>query len=111
MPSDENKGQWLPQDEGAVATETDQQVKKPRLYKVLLHNDDFTSMEFVVMILMTVFHHEVTAAESIMMQVHQKGIGVAGLYSYELAEARINKVARLARENEFPLQCSMEPES
>lgn len=94
----------------AVATEHDQKVQRPRLFKVLLHNDDYTTMEFVVMVLMTVFHHPEPEAVRIMMHVHQKGVGVAGTYSYEIAETKAAKVTRLARENEFPLRCSVEPE-
>ncbi len=94
----------------AVATEQEQKVERPRLFKVLLHNDDYTTMEFVVMVLMTVFHHPEPEAVRIMMHVHQKGVGVAGIYSYEIAETKAAKVTRLARENEFPLRCSVEPE-
>lgn len=109
-------GQWEPPEgdqaegEGAVATEPERKVQRPRLYKVLLHNDDYTTMEFVVMVLMSVFHHAEPQAAHIMLQVHQQGVGVAGVYSYEVAEARIEKVSRLAREHEFPLRCSMEPD-
>lgn len=107
---DENGGGVGPQGEGGVATESDQQVKRPRLYRVMLHNDDYTTMEFVVMILMRAFYHPEPAAVRIMLQVHQKGVGTAGVYPYEIAEARIAKVARLAREHEFPLRCTMEPD-
>ncbi len=96
--------------EGAVATENQQKVERPRRFKVLLHNDDYTTMEFVVMVLVTVFHHPEAEAVRIMMHVHQKGVGVAGVYSYEIAETKAAKVTRLARENEFPLRCSVEPE-
>jgi ATP-dependent Clp protease adaptor protein ClpS len=83
-------------------------LKKPPLYKVLLHNDNYTSMEFVVFILETVFHKNTTAANRIMLNVHQQGIGVAGVYTYEIAEAKVNKVTELAQAREFPLMCSME---
>lgn len=94
----------------AVATVEERQVKRPQLYKVLLHNDDYTTMEFVVMVLAQVFYRAEADAVAIMLHVHQKGAGVAGVYSYEVAEARISKVARLAKEHEFPLRCTMEPE-
>ena len=97
------------QNEGAVAFEVDREAKPPQLYKVLLHNDDYTTMEFVVMVLAQVFYRPEAEAVRIMLHVHQQGVGVAGIYSYEIAEARIAKVARLAREHEFPLRCSMEP--
>jgi len=109
--NDDNDDTGYGRDEdGAVATQTEKQVKRPQLYRVLLHNDDYTTMEFVVLVLKSVFHHEEQAAVRIMLQVHQQGVGVAGVYSYEIAEARVAKVARLAKEHEFPLRCSMEPD-
>jgi ATP-dependent Clp protease adaptor protein ClpS len=80
------------------------------MYKVLLHNDDFTTQEFVVKILMTIFHHSRELAFEIMMHVHQRGIGVAGLFPYETAEAKVEQVHAEAREKDFPLKCSLEPE-
>jgi ATP-dependent Clp protease adaptor protein ClpS len=93
-----------------VITESQKQVKKPPLYKVLLHNDDYTTMEFVVHILQTVFHKAETDAISIMLAVHQQGVGVAGVYTYEIAEAKVEKVSQLARASEFPLLCTLEEE-
>jgi len=98
-----------PEGEGAVATEEDEKVDEPRQYHVLLHNDDYTTMEFVVMVLTTVFHQPHETAVQIMLNVHQKGVGVAGTYSYEVAESKAEKAMRLARENEFPLRTSVEP--
>lgn len=91
-----------------VVTETEKKTKKPPLYKVLLHNDDFTTMEFVTYILQSVFHHDETKATQIMLHVHRKGIGVAGVYTYEVAETRVDRVHDLAKQYEFPLKCSME---
>jgi len=99
-----------PDDDVGVATETQKQVKKPPLYKVLLHNDDYTTMEFVVYILQTVFHKAETDAVRIMLAVHQQGVGVAGVYTYEIAEVKVDKVTELARANEFPLLCTLEEE-
>jgi ATP-dependent Clp protease adaptor protein ClpS len=101
-----------PEEEGGVVTveKTEKKVAKPKMYKVLLHNDDFTTMEFVVMILQTVFHHSETIAVEIMLHVHRRGIGVAGVYTYEVAETKVAKVMALAREAQFPLLCTMEPE-
>ena len=93
-----------------VVTETHKQVKKPPLYKVLLHNDDYTSMEFVVHVLQTVFHKSESDAVRIMLAVHHQGVGVAGVYTYEIAEAKVDKVTELARDNEFPLLCTLEEE-
>src|SRR5207249_10040709 len=92
-----------PDDDVGVATESQKQVKKPPLYKVLLHNDDFTTMEFVVDILRNVFHKSELDAVHIMLAVHQQGVGVAGVYTYEIAEAKVSKVTQLARASEFPL--------
>jgi ATP-dependent Clp protease adaptor protein ClpS len=92
----------------AVITESKTDLKKPPLYKVLLHNDDFTTMEFVVYILQTVFQKQETEAFRIMMQVHTQGVGIAGVYTYEVAEMKVEKVANLARANEYPLLCTME---
>jgi ATP-dependent Clp protease adaptor protein ClpS len=85
-------------------------VKPPRMYKVLLHNDDYTTMEFVVAILETVFHHSNASAMQIMLHIHQNGVGVAGVFTYEVAESKVTKVMTLARENKFPLLCTCEPE-
>ena len=86
------------------------ETQQPKRYKVLLHNDDYTTMEFVVWVLMTVFHHEEPRAMEVMLHIHRTGLGVAGIYSREIAEARVTKVTALAREHEFPLLCSMEEE-
>jgi ATP-dependent Clp protease adaptor protein ClpS len=91
-------------------TRPQEKAKKPRLYKVLLHNDDYTTMEFVVWILQTVFHHDETTATRIMLHVHKNGIGVAGVYPHDIAETRAITVERLARQHEYPLRCSVEEE-
>jgi ATP-dependent Clp protease adaptor protein ClpS len=93
-----------------VRTRTRRRVKEPNLYKVLLHNDDYTTMDFVVEILMAVFNKSIEESTRIMLNVHQKGIGVCGIYTYELAETKVDTVERLARTNGFPLKCSMERE-
>ena len=98
------------QPDGWVVTEQQQQTKKPALYKVLLHNDDYTTMDFVVTILEAVFHRDPLEANRIMMQVHQKGVGIAGVYPRDVAETKMVLVHELARKNEFPLKCSIERE-
>lgn len=90
--------------------ETARQVEKPPLFKVLLHNDDFTTMEFVVDVLQHVFHHSEPEALHIMLAVHHQGVGVAGVYPYEIAEAKVNKVTELAGAQDFPLLCTLEQE-
>ena len=91
-------------------TASDRKLERPPLYDVLLHNDDYTSMEFVVAILREVFHHNEVDATRIMLHVHQNGMGVAGVYTHEVAETRVRRTLALAKEAQFPLMCSMEPE-
>jgi len=97
-----------PDEEGAVKSRG--KTKKPRKYKVVLHNDDYTTMEFVVWVLQQVFHHTPASAARIMLHVHRNGIGIAGVYTREVAETRVSQVIDLAREAGHPLQCTMEPE-
>lgn len=85
--------------------------KKPPLYRVLLHNDDYTPMDFVVALLIKVFHHSHAKANVIMMNVHTKGYGIAGLFTCEVAETKMEQVLAYARQYQHPLQCSIEPES
>ncbi|MEZ4393407.1 MAG: ATP-dependent Clp protease adaptor ClpS [Polyangiales bacterium] len=94
----------------AVVTRTDRKVARPKMWKVLLHNDHYTTREFVVAVLMGVFHKSETDAVQIMLHVHQKGLGVAGVYTHDVAQTKIDKVHRLARDYEYPLKLSMEPE-
>ncbi|MGL1932262.1 MAG: ATP-dependent Clp protease adaptor ClpS [Desulfotalea sp.] len=96
--------------ESDISIIDDIDIRKPSMYKVLLHNDDYTSMDFVVLILTDIFSKSVAEAERIMLNVHQKGIGVAGVYTFELAETKIEIVKQMAQQNEFPLHCSMEQE-
>jgi ATP-dependent Clp protease adaptor protein ClpS len=85
-------------------------TKKPSLYKVLLLNDDYTTMDFVVFVLEKVFHKAPGEAMQIMLHVHKKGIGLAGIYTKEIAETKVTEVHQLARGSEFPLKCIMEKE-
>lgn len=89
---------------------TKQDIKQPSRYKVLLLNDDFTTMEFVVDILKRIFGHSGVAATSIMLSIHKHGYGLAGIYTKEIAEAKVNQVHTAARNNGFPLKCEMEKE-
>ena len=94
-----------------VATETKkkEQLKKPPLFKVLFHNDNYTTMEFVVWVLHSVFHKSESDSVAIMLNVHKNGFGVAGVFSKEIAETKIEKTHSLAKEHEFPLRLTMEP--
>ncbi len=93
-----------------VGLEARQDVLRPRLHRVLLHNDNYTTMEFVVDVLQTVFHKAVGEAHTIMLNVHEQGVGVAGMYPAAVAESKVAKVNSLAQEHGFPLKCSHEPE-
>ena len=94
-------------DEMPVA-EAEEKVEEPPLFKVLLHNDDYTTMEFVVFVLQSIFNLPEDQAVQVMLNVHVKGIGVAGVYTYEIAEMKVAKTTALAREQEFPLLVTME---
>jgi ATP-dependent Clp protease adaptor protein ClpS len=91
-------------------TRSEKQTKRPTLWRVLLHNDDYTTQEFVDWVLMTVFHHDPESAHRIMLHVHMHGVGVAGIYPYEVAETKAQKTMALAREAEYPLLVTVEPE-
>src|SRR5829696_6349369 len=93
-----------------VATESRERLKKPPLFRVLLHNDDFTTMEFVVEVLKRVFNKEDDDAFRVMWAVHTQGVGCAGVYTYEVAEMKVERVTQMAREREFPLLCTAEEE-
>ena len=96
----------------AVLTEsrTAERLQRPTLWRVLLHNDDYTTQEFVVWILETVFHKASGEAVEIMMRVHRSGLGVAGIYTRDVAETKVNATKTLAEQHEFPLLVTMEPE-
>ncbi|MBT5523338.1 MAG: ATP-dependent Clp protease adapter ClpS [Rhodospirillaceae bacterium] len=91
-----------------VATKTKPKTKKPSMYRVLLMNDDYTPMEFVIHVLERYFNKDSQEATQIMLHVHQKGIGVCGIFPYEIAETKVMQVTDLARKNQHPLQCTME---
>ncbi|HET8734911.1 MAG TPA: ATP-dependent Clp protease adaptor ClpS [Anaeromyxobacteraceae bacterium] len=91
-------------------TRAQPRTRPPPLYKVLLHNDDYTTMEFVVHVLETVFGHPSPVAMKIMLSIHHRGVGIAGVYPHEIAETKANRVMELARKAEYPLLCTVEPE-
>jgi len=94
--------------ETGVATKTRTRPKKPSQYKVLMLNDDYTPMEFVVLALKRFFGMDLEQATRVMLHVHQKGVGVCGIFPYEVAETKVNQVMDLARANQHPLQCTLE---
>jgi len=91
-----------------IATRTRTKPKKPSQFKVLMLNDDYTPMEFVVMVLKRFFRMDMEQATRVMLHVHQRGVGVCGIYPYEIAETKVNQVMDFARENQHPLQCTLE---
>ncbi len=93
-----------------ILTKPETKTKKPSMYKVLLLNDDFTPMEFVVHILQRYFRMTIEQATEVMLHVHQKGVGVCGVFTYEVAETKVNQVLSFAKQNEHPLQCTLEKE-
>ena len=99
-----------PGDQTGVITRSHTETKKPSMYKVLLLNDDYTPMEFVVVVLMRFFRMDQQQATTIMLHVHRRGVGICGVYSYEIAETKVKQVSDFARRNEHPLQCTMEKE-
>ena len=96
--------------DGDVLTESETRLEKPPLFKVVLHNDDFTTMEFVVFVLSHVFLRSDLEAFSIMLKVHNEGIGIAGVYTFEVANMKAEKAMNLARAHEYPLLCTVEEE-
>jgi ATP-dependent Clp protease adaptor protein ClpS len=99
---DEGEGQV------GVATKTRAKAKKPSQYKVLMLNDDYTPMEFVVMVLKRFFRMDLEQATRVMLHVHQRGVGVCGIFPYEVAETKVHQVMDFAKENQHPLQCTLE---
>ncbi len=111
--SDEKKPPAPPKRDGdrqtGLALEERVRTKKPPMYKVLLHNDDYTTREFVVWVLTSVFHKNENEAVAIMSHVHNNGVGVAGVYTFEVAETKVTKTLHLAKAQQYPLQLSIEP--
>ncbi len=102
--------EYNPELEEEIDSEIRDDVREPPLYRVLLHNDDYTTMDFVVEILMLVFNKSPEEAVNIMLNIHRKGIGLCGVYTYEVSETKVETVHAIAREQGFPLKCTMEKE-
>ena len=100
----------LPDQETGVTVKPRARTKRPSMYKVLLLNDDYTPMEFVVILLERFFAKQREQAVQIMLHVHQKGVGVCGVYPRDIAETKVSQVLDFARDHQHPLQCTMEPE-
>lgn len=95
-------------DQVGLATKTRAKPKKPSQFKVLMLNDDYTPMEFVVLVLKRFFHMDLEQATRVMLHVHQKGVGICGVFPYEIAETKVNQVMDFAKQNQHPLQCTLE---
>jgi ATP-dependent Clp protease adaptor protein ClpS len=104
----EGEGPSDGQGQVGIATKTRAKPKKPSQFKVLMLNDDYTPMEFVVMVLKRFFGMDLEQATRVMLHVHQRGVGVCGIYPYEIAETKVNQVMDFARQNQHPLQCTLE---
>ena len=105
---DDGKGTRPENPDIGIATKTRAKPKKPSQYKVLMLNDDYTPMEFVVMVLKRFFRMDLDEATQVMLHVHQRGVGVCGIFPYEVAETKVNQVMDFARQNQHPLQCTLE---
>jgi ATP-dependent Clp protease adaptor protein ClpS len=100
-----------PRESTLTEARTEQVLERPRLWRVLLHNDDYTTQDFVVWVLETVFYKPRGEAFAIMMSVHQSGLGLAGVFTHEVAETKVQATLKLAEQHEFPLLVTMEPET
>lgn len=94
--------------EGGIELEDKQKLREPEMYRVILHNDHYTTMDFVVEVLVTVFHMPSAKATQVMLDVHRKGIGVCGVYTYDIAVTKVEQVHLMAKSREYPLRCSYE---
>jgi ATP-dependent Clp protease adaptor protein ClpS len=94
-----------------ILEDLDEELKEPEMYRVILHNDHYTTMDFVVEVIMKIFHKPVIEASRIMLDVHKKGSGMVGVYPYDIAETKRLQVMQMSREREFPLKCTIEKDS
>jgi ATP-dependent Clp protease adaptor protein ClpS len=105
MPDDSGTGYRFEED---LNLQTEKKVDEPKMYRVVLHNDHFTTMDFVVEILVQIFHMPTARAVQVMLDVHKKGVGVCGVYTLDIAVTKVNQVHQMAKAREFPLKCSYE---
>ena len=110
MSEEKGPGRGGTRDANETVLERESTTKKPPMYRVLLHNDDYTTMEFVVYVLQFVFRKSDTASTHLMLTIHHKGQGVAGVFTRDIAETKIQEVLALAEEHGMPLLCTMEPD-
>jgi ATP-dependent Clp protease adaptor protein ClpS len=98
----------VPQNLPEGDVKNDQEIREPKMYRVILHNDDYSTMDFVIEVLISIFHRPAADATRIMLDVHKKGMGICGVYTYDIASTRVARVHQLAKKREFPLKCSLE---
>ena len=98
----------VPQNLPEGDVKNDQEIREPKMYRVILHNDDYSTMDFVIEVLISIFHKPAADATRIMLDVHKKGLGICGVYTYDIAATRVARVHQLAKKREFPLKCSLE---
>ncbi len=98
----------VPQNLPEGDVKNDQEIREPKMYQVILHNDDYSTMDFVIEVLISIFHKPAADATRIMLDVHEKGKGICGVYTYDIAATRVARVHQLAKKREFPLKCSLE---
>ena len=103
------EGDYLKMETGTITKQKDKiKIKKPKIYKVIMHNDDYTTMEFVIKVLVEVFNKNIIDAEKIMLDVHRKGKGVAGIYSYDIAVTKVSVAMSMAKNEGFPFKLTTE---
>jgi ATP-dependent Clp protease adaptor protein ClpS len=98
----------IPQNLPEGDLKNDLEIREPKMYRVILHNDDYSTMDFVIEVLISIFHKPAADATRIMLDVHKKGIGICGVYTYDIAATRVARVHQLSTKREFPLKCSLE---
>ena len=98
----------IPQNLPEGDVKNDQEIREPKMYRVILHNDDYSTMDFVIEVIISIFHKPAADATRIMLDVHKNGKGFCGVYTYDIATTKIDRVHQLARKREFPLKCSLE---
>ena len=98
----------VPQNLPEGDVKNDQEIREPKMYRVVLHNDDYSTMDFVIEVLISIFHKPAADATRIMLDVHKKGMGICGVYTYDIASTRVARVHQLAKKRQFPLKCSIE---
>ena len=94
--------------EDQVIEETEEELDEPEMFNVILHNDHYTTMEFVVEVIMKIFHKEFVEARRLMLDVHKKGLGIIGVYTYDIASTKVNRVHQMAKARGYPLKCTIE---